>query len=250
MANTTDGRRIYVIGDIHGCLDKLLQVQDNIRRDLHHRPHPHPVTIYIGDFTDRGPDSKGVIDNLLTEQTKPHQTHFLLGNHDQFFLNYFDDPDGTYGTPLHWLNERLGGNTTLASYGIDGADENQPNNTHQHFLESIPASHRNFLESLELSVKIGDYFFAHAGIRPNVALDRQVKDDLIWIREPFLSSTADHGCIIVHGHTPLSEVENHGNRIGIDTGAVFGRQLSCLLLENSDQGLLTRDGIIPCPPNR
>ena len=221
MANHTNGHRIYAIGDIHGCLDELEQVQNNIRQDLQNRPHPQPVSIYLGDYIDRGPDSRGVIENLMAEDAAPHRTHMLLGNHDEMLLTYRQDPsapirpNGPMVNKIHWLHELGGGAATQ--------------------------------RSLEHYVRLGSYMFVHAGINPDASLENQTLDNFIWIREPFLSSTLDHGFTVVHGHTPVKEVENHGNRIAIDTGAVFNGALSCLIVEDAKQSLLTNIGPVPCP---
>lgn len=247
MTNDTNGRRIYAIGDIHGCIDQLQAMQDNIAQDLRTRPHAHPVIVYIGDFADRGVDSKGVIQNLMSEEVAAHETYFLRGNHDQIFLNYLDDPDSRYITQFHWLDKIMGGRETLASYGVTFSEGHDTAKTHAAFVAAVPDAHVEFLNRLILKVKIGSYVFVHAGIRPGVPLDEQVVDDLVWIRKPFLTSTLDHGFTVVHGHTVVSTVENHGNRIGIDTGAVFKGTLSCLVLEDGAQNLLTADGLVPCP---
>ena len=254
MANHTDGHRIYAIGDIHGCLDELKQVQDNIRQDLQNRPHPHPITIYLGDFIDRGPDSRGVIDNLIAESASPHQTHMLFGNHDEMLLTYLRDPmipirpNGPLVNKIHWLHELGGGAETLRSYGVYGASPEDPPAKHAAFVAALPDKHLDFFKNLESFVRLGSYLFVHAGINPDATLEDQTLDDLIWMREPFLSSDKDHGFVVVHGHTPVKAVENHGNRIAIDTGAVFGRYLTCLVVEGADQSLLTDEGLKPCPP--
>lgn len=256
MVNETDGHRIYAIGDIHGCLDQLLEVQDNIRKDLQTRPHSHPVIIYLGDYIDRGPDSRGVIENLIAENAASYHTHTLLGNHDVMLMVYRENssipirPNGPKVNKIHWLHELGGGAETLRSYGLAGASHTDPHATQAKFLSAFPSSHLQFLETLEMYVQIGSYLFVHAGINPEASLSEQTEDDFTWMREPFLSSTKDFGFTVVHGHSPSDEVENRGNRIGIDTGAVFGRVLSCLVLEEADQSLLTNDGLTPCPVKR
>ena len=253
MANHTDGHRIYAIGDIHGCLDQLLEVQDNIRKDLIARPHPHPAIIYLGDYIDRGPDSRGVIENLMAENAAPHHTHTLLGNHDIMLMVYREDasipirPNGPKTNKIHWLHELGGGAETLLSYGVKGATHTDPHASQAEFIAAFPDTHLQFFKALELYVQIGSYLFVHAGINPDAPLSEQTEDDFTWMREPFLSSDKDYGFTVVHGHSPSDEVENRGNRIGIDTGAVFGRTLSCLVLEEADQSLLTNDGLTPCP---
>lgn len=253
MANQTGGHRIYAIGDIHGCLDELLRVQQNIRQDLQNRPHPNPVTIYLGDFIDRGPDSRGVIDNLIAQDAAANHTHMLFGNHDEMLLTYLKDatipirPNGPKVNKIHWLHELGGGAETLRSYGVNGASFENPSAKQGEFIAALPDTHLQFFKNLELYICLGSYLFVHAGINPDAALKDQTLDDLIWMREPFLSSDKDHEFTVVHGHTPVHAVENHGNRIAIDTGAVFGRYLSCLVLEDTDQSLLTDDGLKPCP---
>lgn len=254
MTHHTDGHRIYAIGDIHGCLDELLAVQANIRQDLQDRPHPNPVTIYLGDYIDRGPDSRGVIENLMAQNAAPHHTHMLFGNHDEFLLTYRKDasipirPNGPKVNKIHWLHELGGGAETLRSYGVMGASHNDPQATQAEFIVALPDDHLQFFEALEINVRLGSYLFVHAGINPDVSLADQTLDDFIWMREPFLSSTLDHGFTVVHGHSPSDEVDNRGNRIGVDTGAVFDGFLSCLVLEDADQSVLTDTGLAPCPP--
>lgn len=253
MANQTDGHRIYAIGDIHGCLVDLKQVQENIQQDLQSRPHPKPVIIYLGDFIDRGPDSRGVIENLIAEDAATHNTHMLFGNHDEMLLTFLKDPlipirpNGPLVNKIHWLHELGGGAETLRSYGVNGATHEEPTAKHEAFVAALPEAHLQFFKNLELHVRLGSYLFVHAGINPDASFEDQTLDDFIWMREPFLSSDKDHGYTVVHGHTPVEQVENHGNRIAIDTGAVFGRHLSCLVVEGEDQSLLTNNGLTPCP---
>ncbi len=239
----TENKRIYAIGDIHGCLDDLVEIQARIADDLRTRPHPDPVTIYVGDFMDRGPDSRGVIANLIDQKASAADTRFLLGNHDTMLTDFLTDPFGLATPVLHWLDPRLGGAETLRSYGFDPDAED----IHAQVKHAFPEDHLDFLTSLDLWHQIGGYVFVHAGIRPGVTLEKQKVQDLIWIREPFLSHKDDYGFTVVHGHSPVRQVENHGNRIDIDTGAVFGRELSCLVLEDDTQNLLSADGLTPCP---
>jgi diadenosine tetraphosphatase ApaH/serine/threonine PP2A family protein phosphatase len=244
----TEGHRIYAVGDIHGQLGMLEAVQDDIREDLEKRPHDRPVVVYLGDYVDRGPDSRGVVENLAKIKTSEGDNRFLLGNHDQYMLNYLDEPESKQSaTDLHWFSPRLGGNETLRSYGVPGVDENDPSVAHAAFRSAVPTMHVAFLETLDLWQKIGTYLFVHAGIRPGVPLDRQQENDLIWIRGDFLDSTKDHGVIVVHGHTVSDEIQNRGNRIGIDTGAGLGRELSCLVLEGNEQQQLAKGVLYPVP---
>ncbi|MEM9047356.1 MAG: metallophosphoesterase family protein [Pseudomonadota bacterium] len=223
----TDGRRVYALGDIHGCLAELDAVYAQIRTDLSDRPHPHPVVVHVGDFVDRGPDSRGVIDRLIAWDM-PAERLCLMGNHDDLMLKFLEDPHGIW-CRYHWLDDVMGGRNTLASYGVacDAPDE-----AATHARAQVPPSHIAFLQDLPRSARIGSYFFAHAGVRPGKPLDAQDPEDLIWIRGAFLTSRAEHGAIVVHGHTPVKKFELHRNRINIDTGCVFGRHLTCLVLED------------------
>jgi serine/threonine protein phosphatase 1 len=240
----TDNRRIYAIGDVHGCIDLVRQVQADILADLKNRPHPDPLILFVGDYTDRGPDSLGVIDHLMSMQTSGPESIFLFGNHDLCFLDYLNDPFARTSR-LHWLNSRMGGDMTLASYGVVGASEHAPERTHSAFVDAVPDSHIAFLQGLPTTCRVGDYLFVHAGIRPYVALEKQDIMDLIWIRDGFLDSSADHGFKVVHGHTVVQNVELHPNRIAIDTGAVFGGPLSCLVLEDERNELLADSYLVP-----
>lgn len=243
----TDNHRIYAIGDIHGCLDQLLEVQAFINADLHANPHPNPLVIYLGDYMDRGPQNRAVLENLIAAKSAELPARFLLGNHDNFISLFLDNPSSMHGRSLHWLHPGTGGEKTLESYGVLNATEATAEVARDLFEAAIPDAHRLFLNKCELSIHIGGYFFAHAGVRPGVALQDQTFNDLIWIREPFLSSEQDFDAIVVHGHSPVKSVENHGNRIAVDTGAVFGGKLSCLILEDDNQWLLEVAGRVNCP---
>ncbi len=247
MTDLTEGRRLYAIGDIHGRRDLLDGVIARIRDDLSARPHPHPLVVFLGDYIDRGPDSRGVIETLIGLEGSGLPARFLLGNHDTYLTAYLNDPDWM-DRPLHWLHTAMGGAATLASYGVPDALEGRPRVTHAAFRAAFPASHAAFLAGCGLYMQVGGYVFVHAGIRPGRPLEAQVQEDLIWIREPFLTSTADFGFKVVHGHTIVPKVEHHRNRIAIDTGAVKTGVLSCLVLEGADAALLEADGLRPLPP--
>lgn len=238
--HTPRGLRIYAIGDIHGCADKIAEVHARIDADLAARPAEDWRLVHVGDYIDRGPDSSGVVARLI-DRARDSRTYCLRGNHEQYIIDFAGDAQ----TPdlEAWL--RYGGVETLGSYGI--AAQGAPEAMREAMLAAVPAPHLRFLTALPHMVRIGGYVFVHAGVRPGVALDAQVPRDLIWIREPFLSSRSDHGAVVVHGHTPGARVEDHGNRIGIDTGAVFGGPLSCLVLEGTARALLAADGLHPLP---
>lgn len=246
MTATTDGQRLYAIGDIHGRSDLLTAMLARIRSDLAARPHPAPRLIFLGDYVDRGPDSRGVIEMLIAVQASDMPATFILGNHDSYIEEYFRAPEW-YDRSIHWLNPRMGGNATLASYGVPDASEHDPAATVEAFRAAFPDEHMAFLDGCGLQQQIGSYLFVHAGIRPGVRLDRQLREDLIWIREPFLSSTRDFGVKVVHGHTIVEAPEHHPNRIAIDTGAYASNRLTCLVLEDSTVAILSEDGPAPLP---
>lgn len=246
MDHATDGQRLYAIGDIHGRLDLLDAMLVRIRADLAARPHPRPRVVFLGDYVDRGPDSRRVIDMLIALEADPLATTFLLGNHDSYIAEYLQDPDW-YDRTYHWLHSAMGGAATLASYGVPGASEGRPRATRDAFAAAFPPAHLGFLERCALWSRVGSYVFVHAGIRPGVPLDRQARDDLIWIREGFLDFRGAFGFKVVHGHTIVPMVEHHPNRIAVDTGAVKYGTLSCVVLEDAAVALLEPAGPRPWP---
>ena len=229
-AKVPEGTRVYVIGDIHGRLDLLAQLRERIVLDSGDFTGERKVVVYLGDYVDRGPRSREVIDLLVDEPLAGFESVHLKGNHEKFLLDFLDDASVW---PL-WLYNGAG--ATLSSYGVPptaGADGFQAE-----FRGRIPARHLEFLGALALSHAEGDYFFVHAGVRPGVALKDQDEADMIWIRDLFLSSDADHGKIIVHGHSIARKPEIEANRIGIDTGAYATGKLTCLVLEGENRAFL------------
>lgn len=230
-ARTPDGMRIYAIGDVHGMDRMLAEAHQKIAVDLTARPVEDYRIVHAGDYIDRGPESAGVIERLAHLQAEDDRVVCLVGNHDAMMLGFLADP--VAGGP-DWLTN--GGGATLRSYGI-----HPPATTNLYDLAdlrdalaaALPPQHRTFLETLKLAAQSGDFYFCHAGVRPGVALDAQSPDDLLWIREPFLSSGDDHGAVVIHGHTPVRAPEVWPNRINIDTGAVFGGPLTVLALEEA-----------------
>lgn len=241
MTDPAEGYRIYAIGDVHGRRDLFGAMLGRIGDDLERRPHPRPRLVTLGDYIDRGPDSRGVIETLLALRDGPLRTDFLLGNHDAYVETYLADPEWQDRT-LHWLHPAMGGAATLASYGVTDAHHDRPEATRAAFAAAIPEAHRAFLRDCVLWVRIGGYVFVHAGIRPGVALEAQTRDDCIWIREPFLGSKCDFGFIVVHGHTIVDEPERRANRIAIDTGVARGGPLTCLVLEGTEVATLSPHG--------
>lgn len=246
MQDLTEGQRLYAIGDVHGRRDLFDATVARIRSDLARRPHARPRVVCLGDYVDRGPDSRGVIESLMALRDSDLPADFMLGNHDSYVEAYLSDPDW-YDRSYHWLHPVMGGGATLASYGVPGASPDDPGRTRAAFARALPPRHRAFLQSCALWRRIGGYVFVHAGIRPGVPLEHQERDDCIWIREPFLSCEADFGYKVVHGHTIVPQVEHRTNRIAIDTGVAKGGPLACLVLEGADVSLLEPDGLRPCP---
>jgi serine/threonine protein phosphatase 1 len=220
------GTRIYAVGDIHGRADLLHDLIERIDDDLHRRPVEQAVEVYLGDYIDRGYDSKSVVD-ILCHRLVHRNAICLRGNHEAILEDFLCDPEIIYG----WM--RLGALSTLTSYGVSLPSVAQfvPTRIHRAFCDALPRTHMLFLQCLRNTYQCGDYLFVHAGIRPGVPIEQQVQDDLIWIRDEFLHSSKDHGWTIVHGHTPVSHPQICSNRINIDTGAVFTGRLTCVVLE-------------------
>jgi len=223
------GHRVYAIGDIHGCADRLASLHALVARDLATRPVERPLLLHIGDYVDKGPDSAGVLEHLLSGPPVPGLPMVnLMGNHERTML---DALAGERAAITDWLY--TGGREALASWGAPAEDPTA-------WPSAIPEAHRAFLHGLALHHRLGGYLFVHAGLKPGVPLAAQKEDDLLRIRHVFLSSEADHGAVVVHGHTPVRHgPEVYANRINIDTGAVFGRELTCLVLEDRQLGFLT-----------
>lgn len=236
-ASVPDGLRVYAIGDVHGRLDLLEQLLETITSHEAAWPSPCPVLIFMGDYIDRGPDSRGVIDLLVNGLPGRFEHVFLRGNHEDMLLRIFEQAD-QFG--LWAMN---GGLATALSYGVE-FDPRDYSETDEKYIISrldlaLPQSHRDFLEKLRISVTLGDYFFVHAGVRPGVPLDQQAESDCLFIRDEFLKYRGDFGKVIVHGHTPVNAPELLPNRINVDTGAVFTDQLTALCLEGAKQAFLS-----------
>lgn len=223
------GQRIYAVGDVHGCLDRLVTLHEMIAQDLAERPTPHSTLIHLGDYIDRGSDSAQVIDWLISGPPVPADAFVnLMGNHEQMMLAAVAGIDKD--APSLWLSN--GGAESLLSWGISRSVPPSE------WAARIPRQHLLFIRDLAINHRLGPYLFVHAGIQPGVALDHQSRHDMLWIREPFLSSSADHGAVIVHGHTPKRAPVVQPNRIAIDTGAVIGGALTCVVLEADKLGFL------------
>ncbi len=227
-ASLPDGRRVYAIGDIHGCAERLFALHRAIAADLARRPVSAPLLLHIGDYIDRGPDSAGVIAALAAgPPLRGVPVVNLLGNHEQTMI---DALSGDRAAGTDWLYQ--GGRPALESWGVD------PDSPRETWPAGVPPAHLAFVRGLTLSHREGGYLFVHAGIRPGVPLDAQAREDLLRIRQPFLFTDADFGAVIVHGHTPVKAPVVRHNRIGIDTGAVFDGPLTCAVLEGRRIGFL------------
>lgn len=231
------GIRVYAIGDIHGRADLLTAMMTMIRTDIQTRRVRRPLIVFLGDYIDRGPQSAEVIDQLTAiAQSDALESRFLMGNHEEVLLRILKGD----GALLHdWL--RFGGRECLASYGLDGDALAKLGAMEMaaRMKDAIPRRHRQFLGELIDTVRVGDYLFVHAGLRPNLALEAQSQQDLRWIRSPFLEDeTADHGYMVVHGHSMRPEVDRRANRIGIDTGAYQSGRLTALVLDGATQTFL------------
>jgi serine/threonine protein phosphatase 1 len=231
------GQLLYAVGDIHGRLDLLRDLLQLIEDDAHARSHAsRRILVFLGDYVDRGPDSSGVVGDLIARTFQGFDTHFLKGNHEAILLDFLDDPLHLN----HWLMN--GGQATMDSYGVDTralTEARARSETwREAFAAALPEAHLRFFRTLQLSVTIGDYLFVHAGVRPGVPLAAQSEDDLVWIRSPFLDHAGSFGKIVVHGHTPALLPVIRPNRIGIDTGAVFSDRLTALRLEDRARAFL------------
>lgn len=228
---------MYAVGDIHGRLDLLQKMLGLIITDVKNHQAKNPQLIFLGDYVDRGLESKQVIDLLLGGLPTGFTPIFLKGNHEDALLKFLG---GDLETGLQWLT--FGGRETLFSYQTPVAliPENLQamEQVRSTFAAKLPPAHKYFLEQLVLRHEVGDYCFVHAGIKPGVPLASQSPQDLMWIRDEFLRSKANHGKIIVHGHTISDEPEVLPNRIGIDTGAFATTRLTCLVLHGETRRFL------------
>jgi serine/threonine protein phosphatase 1 len=220
--------RVYAIGDIHGRADLLDQTLNRIDADLASNPGCVGIEVFLGDYIDRGPASRDVIDRLVA-RNQSFRSVFLKGNHEGFLCGFLSNPS----TLEHW--QYNGGLETLMSYGVTPSINANAATQAQlagALHQALPESHRHFIGKLELSFTCGDYFFVHAGVRPGIPLTKQREEDLLWIRRDFLLHEEDFGKIVVHGHTPVPQPDVRPNRINIDTAAFATGQLTCLVLED------------------
>ena len=228
QARLPKGIRVYAIADVHGRADLLDQAFRRIDADLASHPGSEIIEVFLGDYVDRGPYSREVID-LLIKRGRDRMAICLTGNHETYLSEFLSNPAAFD----NW--KQYGGLTTLRSYGVRGPANPKPSEQSELSLElnrRMPSSHRGFLDSLKPFFTCGDFFFVHAGVRPGVSLAKQNINDLLLIRQEFLSHEGDFGKIIIHGHTPVREPDVRSNRINIDTGAYATGKLTCLRLED------------------
>lgn len=224
-----EGVRIYAISDVHGCahlLEPLLKVID---ADVRRGRACEAIEVYLGDYIDRGPDSRSTLD-LLAARARSRNAVFLCGNHEAFLVEVLRDPSRLAA----WF--RVGGLQTLMSYGLSPSLE--PDADEQVALASelwaaMPDPHRSFLNGLRLTFSCGDFLFVHAGLRPGIPIPEQKPTDLLWIRDEFLNSGTDFGKYVIHGHTPVRSAEFLPNRANIDTGAYATGNLTLLSIEGT-----------------
>jgi len=236
-------QKLYAVGDIHGDFDKLLAVHALIKQD--HGPDSAARIIHVGDLVDRRFKSRQTVQYLLDGQTAGKPWVTLLGNHDRLFLKFLQDTrwkDPVLRPDYFWLHDNMGGRTTLESYGVDVADWRDAADLQAQAIEKVPPEHLQFIAQLPVFHFEAGILFVHAGIRPGVPLEKQSEDDLIWIRGPFHDYTEPHDHLIIHGHTPIDAVTHYGNRINIDTGCAYGRDLSAIVIEDGKIWVLAEGG--------
>ncbi len=233
-----EGMRIFVIGDIHGRLDLLLNIHGQINDLLaKNRDFDENVVVYLGDYIDRGGESKGVVDLLLNEPIKGCKSVHLKGNHESEMEDFMVNPK-----PNH-LWTQCGGMETTLSYGVRVKAQvsavDRIMEMREMLVGAIPDSHRTFFSNLRYTYGVGDYFMVHAGIRPGVPLALQKPEDMCWIRDQFLNHTEPFEKMIIHGHTVVPQPITLPNRIGIDTGAYYTGRLTALVLEGKERRFLS-----------
>ena len=228
------GRRIYAIGDIHGSAALFDRLIDRILADSIGRDGRRGTVVVLGDFIDRGTDSAAIIQSLFAQRASDNLV-VLLGNHEAAMIAAYRGDRAALG---FWLT--FGGDATLASFGanVAGTDPADVEAMMGLLRRCVPFELVNWMETLPTSYRAGDYLFAHAGIRPGVSLSRQKTADLLWIRDEFLASDDDHGVVVVHGHSPIDQVEFRTNRIGVDTGAYKSGILSAVGLEADERWVI------------
>ncbi len=245
------GVRAYALGDIHGHVGRLRAAHALIAADRALTGDEDAPVVHLGDLVDRGPDARGVIDLLMAGIADGAPWVVLLGNHDRMFAGFLDDPaarDPRLRPQFSWLHPAIGGGPTLASYGVANPADRPMAAVHADAVARVPQAHRDFLASRPLYHRRGPVLFVHAGIRPGLAPEAQAPDDLVWIREPFLSDPRDHGFLVVHGHTALDRATHFGNRVDLDSSAGYGGPVTAAVFEGRKVHVLTDAGRVPLTP--
>lgn len=232
-----DDTIVYAIGDIHGRADLLKRLEIQIVEDAASQSASRRILIYLGDYVDRGMQSKQVLDHLLAGAPAGFEPIYLKGNHEEAFQTFLSEPE--FGP--NWRD--IGGHETIASYGVSFGGSpvltlDSYRDACQRLRAAVPQAHLDFMMWLPSSYEIGDYFFAHAGVRPSVPLAEQTDKDLLWIRDAFLDYRGTLEKVVVHGHTPTEKPEVRKHRIGIDTGAFITNKLTALVLCGTDRRFL------------
>ena len=221
---------IYAVGDVYGQLSQLEAALIAIEKD----GGKDAAVVFIGDLVDRGADSRRVIELIISLCDEGRNFTILKGNHDRMFEWFMESPprhDPHLLVGMHWFHGRLGGRETMASYGIEIDERRRLFEVHKEAVEKVPQAHVDFLKSLKIKHLISDKLFVHAGIRPDVPLDQQSEDDLLWIREDFHAHQDFHSHLVIHGHTAIDSPTHYGNRINLDGGAGYGRPLVPMIIE-------------------
>lgn len=238
---------IYAIGDIHGHLDLLRSALAQVEAD----GGSDARIVFLGDYIDRGPDSRAVINLLINGLAEGRDWICLMGNHDRMFAMFMEDyprHDACFPLGYHWLHDRIGGLEALRSYGIEVEEDETLHSIHKRAQTIVPTEHVEFLRNRPYFHIEEDLLFVHAGIRPGIPLSSQNPDDLIWIREEFLNDLREHPWLIVHGHTPSPKAEHCGNRVNLDSGAGEGRSLSVVVFQGLNCWELRQNGRVPLLP--
>ena len=247
----TDRQPIYAIGDVHGQYDMLLDALTRIEAD----GGTASRVVVLGDLVDRGPDSRAVIETLVSGLSQGRDWIVLMGNHDRLFLDFLEAgqvendhiwPKKVRASGKGWLHEIMGGPGTLASYGIDTA---QPlEKVIKETRSAVPQTHLDFLRARPLYHQQDHLLFVHAGIHPNLPLEWQDEEQFLWIRDPFLSHEQPFPWLVVHGHSAIEVPRHYGNRINLDSGAGWGRPLTAAVIEGAKAWVLTDRGRVALEP--
>jgi serine/threonine protein phosphatase 1 len=241
--------RSYAIGDIHGHLELLHRAHALIDADKRAVRDPDAPVVHLGDLVDRGPDCAGVVRYLRQGVDGGAPWVVLLGNHDRLMHRFVMAPDWhdpALRAGMNWLHDLIGGRATLASYGVTRIES--LTQAQAAARDHIDVEDLNFIAARPCHFSCGQVVFVHAGIRPGIPLEDQTEQDLVWIRDPFLHDTRDHGPLVVHGHTALTRPMHYRNRLNIDSGAAYGGPLTAIVIEGRDTFALTDQGRVPLVP--